>query len=742
MFHVVDTATDEFGNGQKFWQVEIYDIATSAVIPIFADYNGTIPIATVSFVANRAVADLFGNIDFYVSPGTYGKRYYNAAGVLKRTVPGLDMYGAGATLTNAPTRTAAIAATVPVAVNSILTAGYAAAGDLGGALYKRVGSAPAHAGKFQSADGAWWELAEAVVTPQMFGAAGDALWNAATNTATGTNDRTACQAAIDFFQLRGVAGTVSYTRLHRINTVVAQGAAMNAGLSQYGNGICHRRDAAGLVGLVFDASAGTANYRGFHLSGGGKVSDDVTVNRCIDKAGYTPTATIAENATSITLSAGAGANFAAGDMIFIRTGQLLTAGSGRSGLTEPDSELNWVDSVAGDTLSLRYPAMATYAQEYFVAGTVGLTTTSVTANLARFEVANVQDRVLNGAHFDIDLIGHNTLQVLNIWGAVNLSFAPTATLIHGANGVGSRDSRFVDWNARILHTARINGFYFFAPSTGCAEWSGALYGRSPRGSAFFHFHEAVKKSRFCSVDAAVKGTGLINGLIDILARCGELRFDNVLLDTGTANGAVIVVGSVADVAGEYCDGRVSFGSVAHRNANTGGSAILVNGANVSFDTEPVALGAHDRLSNVTYTRNPTYGIRVGNQLSGPFLFDRQLVLGSLAQDAVLERVTEQVVSAFAAGDRRMRLGFSGTMNAYVNDQVINTLVVNNVSQIERGVTTIDGVAGTNCSGSSLGLAQSALRTIVAEINAGSGTTDYTAGTMRVTARISRSSRVS
>ena len=54
--------------------------------------------------------------------------------------------------------------------NNVRTAGYAAEGDLGGALYKRVGSAPSHAGKFQSADGAWWELAETVVTPQMFGA--------------------------------------------------------------------------------------------------------------------------------------------------------------------------------------------------------------------------------------------------------------------------------------------------------------------------------------------------------------------------------------------------------------------------------------------------------------------------------------------------------------------------------------------------------------------------------------------
>lgn len=60
----------------------------------------------------------------------------------------------------------------------IRTAGYAAAGDLGGALYKEVGSEPSHEGKFSislSGGGGtvWYELAEADPTPQMFGAVGD-----------------------------------------------------------------------------------------------------------------------------------------------------------------------------------------------------------------------------------------------------------------------------------------------------------------------------------------------------------------------------------------------------------------------------------------------------------------------------------------------------------------------------------------------------------------------------------------
>ena len=43
-------------------------------------------------------------------------------------------------------------------VTSLRTSGYTIPGDGGGALYKRVSVAPVHSGKFQSNDGAWWEL--------------------------------------------------------------------------------------------------------------------------------------------------------------------------------------------------------------------------------------------------------------------------------------------------------------------------------------------------------------------------------------------------------------------------------------------------------------------------------------------------------------------------------------------------------------------------------------------------------
>ena len=60
-------------------------------------------------------------------------------------------------------------------IDYIRTSGFTAAGDLGGALYKRVVTQPSHAGKFQSADGAWWEIAEQTINPRMFGAKFDGV---------------------------------------------------------------------------------------------------------------------------------------------------------------------------------------------------------------------------------------------------------------------------------------------------------------------------------------------------------------------------------------------------------------------------------------------------------------------------------------------------------------------------------------------------------------------------------------
>jgi hypothetical protein len=82
--------------------------------------------------------------------------------------------------------------TIPANVSAVYCAGYANKGDRGQALYARVASNPTHAGKFTSADGAFWELSENLLNPFMFGAKGDDT----------TNDSAAIQAMFDFLVVK------------------------------------------------------------------------------------------------------------------------------------------------------------------------------------------------------------------------------------------------------------------------------------------------------------------------------------------------------------------------------------------------------------------------------------------------------------------------------------------------------------------------------------------------------------
>ena len=70
----------------------------------------------------------------------------------------------------------------------IVLLGYASAGDGGGGAYARVDSPPAHAAKFQTSDGQWWELCDWEPNPKQFGAP----WN-------GVDDDLAATHACSYF---------------------------------------------------------------------------------------------------------------------------------------------------------------------------------------------------------------------------------------------------------------------------------------------------------------------------------------------------------------------------------------------------------------------------------------------------------------------------------------------------------------------------------------------------------------
>lgn len=119
-------------------------------------------------------------------------------------------------------RAKAALANFPAPLMAFSTLGYAAGGDGGGATYKRVGSQPSHAGKVQSADGAWWELSVSEVDVRQFGVVGDGA----------VDDRAALQAAVDYVQQYKKKLVFAPNSSVRINStvVIKQGMITTSGL--------------------------------------------------------------------------------------------------------------------------------------------------------------------------------------------------------------------------------------------------------------------------------------------------------------------------------------------------------------------------------------------------------------------------------------------------------------------------------------------------------------------------------
>ena len=167
---------------------------------------------------------------------------------------------------------------VPLVVEFIRIAGYTTAGDGGGALYKRVASEPAHAGKVQSADGAWWELVpeNGVITPPMLGAMG------------GDSDTDDLAALLDAINVAATLGVtldlsgrhyyVSGDLIFPSDTRFRNGTVELTADRSIWNRVASGAEDVTVEGITFDA-AGHVTSNGRMLTNNGTLSR-VVVRRC------------------------------------------------------------------------------------------------------------------------------------------------------------------------------------------------------------------------------------------------------------------------------------------------------------------------------------------------------------------------------------------------------------------------------------------------------------------------------
>lgn len=169
-------------------------------------------------------------------------------------------------------RAAAQGTVIPGSQAFLRTDGYDAPGDGGGALYTRASSQPAHPGKLQSADGAWWELSSDRITTAMFG-----------HTGKGSDESAAVQRALDFMEFKG-GGEVALAAPLMIGSTLLIGdkvtlsnprghtITMLAGCrTAIGNRITDNRfpatDAPALVDLIIDGQNLSDAWHGIRFEG-------------------------------------------------------------------------------------------------------------------------------------------------------------------------------------------------------------------------------------------------------------------------------------------------------------------------------------------------------------------------------------------------------------------------------------------------------------------------------------------
>lgn len=396
----------------------------------------------------------------------------------------------------------------------------------------------------------------------------------------------------------------------------------------------------------------TATASIFYLGGAMKASNnwDAIGNTYEDWGSGKPTVYImtaaAIDATQVTLATAAQAsNFSAADKILIRTGQLLAAR-----ITEPDAEINEVVTSSASTgvLTLKYPLTKSYAQEYYVTGTTGLTTTSVTANLAPFGVAKVTDRTsvnvtLDG--FAMQGAGYHCIIAGQIDGLTvkNLRVTGSPMLSAGTYRGG-----------QILNnTNHFSGGNNYGITCATTTTDVLIFGNTlsnDAGMNQIHLHEGTARIRVGSNRMTNKSIGVDFNAISIRARAYALTIEGNEIVNGYTSG-------IAIYADETCTGGGIIRGNRIRGTFSDAIGVAATGWKVYDNDTPATISSY----------YPTPLESSVQTLSGWVKFGAQtLTLGTLPAYSLVTRVTI-IVADFAfnsSGTDQITVGHDAGNNYY------------------------------------------------------------------------------
>lgn len=163
----------------RLWAVEkmVHDMSQSGMLEFF-EGPGPNPTLLSGFSSAKiwlkqsaGVRTTSGSLRYYSGSGSTSDEANWPALTPTKFAQHIGQFVAGGNGSDYPSKAAAELVEISASVNYVRTAGYAAPGDGGGATYKRISTpSPVELWHFQSADGAYWEIADRRTNVLMFGA--------------------------------------------------------------------------------------------------------------------------------------------------------------------------------------------------------------------------------------------------------------------------------------------------------------------------------------------------------------------------------------------------------------------------------------------------------------------------------------------------------------------------------------------------------------------------------------------
>lgn len=408
----------------------------------------------------------------------------------------------------------------------------------------------------------------------------------------------------------------------------------------------------------------TQNASLIHLCGAGKtVGASLWANGWLhggSNSGRTPTVpvhaidgSLAKGTVTVPLDTiGDAANYAVGDLVYIRTGHTLGAGAPNS--TQPDAEINEVAAVDTGTgvITLRWPTAKAYAPEVYPAG-------HAEAGLdCPYGIANVDDKVIRNVAFrGIRLIStHASAQLMpegQVYGlTIEDCHIETGHHFQSLNNI--RMGRYRR-NTVLITEAGAAGKWWFTTATGTTDVEISDNYCTAKGVGNLHLHEgstqvSVLGGTYCSSNAAIS-----TQVVSIRARAYDFILDGLTIIGGSSSTAPVYVD-------ETCVGGGTIDNM---------TIVTPTATSIAIATGTWKLGSNLRLSGNASFAGPSggpmdQGIDRGVRSVSGWLADNNtsMTLGRIPAGSVTTNVWVWVTEAFNSdGTDIINVGIPG--NEYV-----------------------------------------------------------------------------